>query len=525
MAAQTARKDHYVGETHRFLRDGFGVYSYGNKFFRYEGEWKKGRKHGHGKFIMADGSYYEGEFKEGEIEGYGFRYYASKGTSYTGQFHQGEPCGQGVFKYEDGTVYEGEFKDGKRSGYGTLKAPGTFSYEGFFHENKRHGEGAQTYTNGDRYDGDWINDKRQGHGELRQADGTIYDGQWRQDMMNGQGTMIHSSGCIYEGMWFNNRPACLSTKLIIFLDTPEIEEEGDFVIRVECHNNNGDLIEEDRGRELRLSAGFKWQPPKDPPPIKEGTALFDVIEDLEEKHICTPFGYEVVSYPLTDQLPGMSAEAETTPDTTQASETLPEEEREEGGTDDAIAESEDVKEESMSPRQTSPVTAEESTETLTGDGTTTAADTEEFKASVGTPLPPPVTNKRTEAGRCVWENLRLAPPPPMYRPFVMLDEAGRKSKTKVNPEKMTDKKPSETSVDDKGKAKKTADTPQYPRAGEYVIMVHDVTNPPFMGETLEPGFALLTIKQKKKPLQRRESRARWDTQQHIAQSTAGYERS
>lgn len=91
--------------------------------------------------------------------------------------------------------------------------------------------------------------------------------------------------------------------------------------------------------------------------------------------------------------------------------------------------------------------AEESTETLAGDDTTTAAEaeSEELKTSVGTPLPPPVTNKRTEAGTCVWEGLHLAPPPPMYRPFVMLDELGKKSKTKVNPEKMVDKKSSETS--------------------------------------------------------------------------------
>ena len=29
-----------------FLPTGFGVYNYSNKFFRYEGEWSKGKKHG-----------------------------------------------------------------------------------------------------------------------------------------------------------------------------------------------------------------------------------------------------------------------------------------------------------------------------------------------------------------------------------------------------------------------------------------------------------------------------------------------
>lgn len=34
---------------------------------------------GHGKLVMADGSYYEGTFDNGEIEGHGFRYFASSG--------------------------------------------------------------------------------------------------------------------------------------------------------------------------------------------------------------------------------------------------------------------------------------------------------------------------------------------------------------------------------------------------------------------------------------------------------------
>lgn len=29
-----------------FSQKGFGIYIYENKFFRYEGEWKNGKKHG-----------------------------------------------------------------------------------------------------------------------------------------------------------------------------------------------------------------------------------------------------------------------------------------------------------------------------------------------------------------------------------------------------------------------------------------------------------------------------------------------
>lgn len=39
-------KKNYQGEMQNNLRNGFGIYVYENKFFRYEGEWKNGRKHG-----------------------------------------------------------------------------------------------------------------------------------------------------------------------------------------------------------------------------------------------------------------------------------------------------------------------------------------------------------------------------------------------------------------------------------------------------------------------------------------------
>ena len=45
-----------------------------------------------------------------------------------------------------------------------------------------------------------------------------------------------------------------------------------------------------------------------------------------------------------------------------------------------------------------------------------------------TPLPPPVSTKRTEGGYVEWTNLQLSPPPPLYRPFVAMDEEKKSSK-------------------------------------------------------------------------------------------------
>ena len=71
---------------------------------------------GHGKLVMADGSYYEGEFENGEIKGHGFRYNALNGNTYSGEFLDGEFQGQGVMDYRDGSVYEGDWFRNKRQG-------------------------------------------------------------------------------------------------------------------------------------------------------------------------------------------------------------------------------------------------------------------------------------------------------------------------------------------------------------------------------------------------------------------------
>ncbi|GCB66197.1 hypothetical protein scyTo_0013550 [Scyliorhinus torazame] len=141
-----AASGRYVGGVKQQLRDGFGLYVYPNSFFQYEGEWAKGKKHGIGKFLMKDGSYYEGEFLNGEIEGNGVRYWAASGNEYCGQFSQGEIHGYGVMKYFNGARYEGEFHYGARTGHGAMIDNEGQVYRGSFHSNKRQGEGELFYN-------------------------------------------------------------------------------------------------------------------------------------------------------------------------------------------------------------------------------------------------------------------------------------------------------------------------------------------------------------------------------------------
>ena len=65
------------------------------------------------------------------------------------------------------------------------------------------------------------------------------------------------------------------------------------------------------------------------------------------------------------------------------------------------------------------------------------------QARGATPLPVTVSSQRTEDGQCQWAGLQLAPPPPMYRPFLAMEEeaAVKKSKSKkfYSKDKSTDK--------------------------------------------------------------------------------------
>ena len=53
----------------------------GSKFV---GNFRNGKKYGHGRFQWEDGSFYEGSFKEGLYEGKGTYYYADLQKTYDG---------------------------------------------------------------------------------------------------------------------------------------------------------------------------------------------------------------------------------------------------------------------------------------------------------------------------------------------------------------------------------------------------------------------------------------------------------
>ena len=52
------------------MRDGYGVQIWPDGA-RYEGEWRRNKAHGKGKFWHVDGDVFDGEWKDDKANGYG----------------------------------------------------------------------------------------------------------------------------------------------------------------------------------------------------------------------------------------------------------------------------------------------------------------------------------------------------------------------------------------------------------------------------------------------------------------------
>ncbi|XP_008575572.1 PREDICTED: MORN repeat-containing protein 1 [Galeopterus variegatus] len=355
-----------------------------NSFFRYEGERKGGRKHGRGKLLFKDGSYYEGEFVDGEITGEGCRHWAWSGNTYSGQFVLGEPQGHGVMKYKAGGYYEGAVSHGMKEGHGVLVDQEGQVYQGSFHNNKRHGWGQMLFKNSDKYEGDWIRDQRQGHGILRCADGSTYEGQWHGDVFSGLGSLAHSSGVVYCGLWINGHPVARATRMVILgPEVMEVVQGSAFTVNVQLWQDNGEVAIGENGRLLRISAGIRYVKLPDYSKV----SFIKMDEGNQETPIQTPFGFECVTYPLSSPVSG-GPEPRVAEESAGADLPLPKD--------------------NLEPALVSG--------TSCGQG-----DTPSGLPAGGHGCHCPGDCRRVERGCAEFADVLLGPPPPGYQPFLLLD--------------------------------------------------------------------------------------------------------
>lgn len=550
------RKNEYVGQRLNQLRDGFGIYCYANKFFRYEGEWSKGKKHGFGKLVMGDGSFYEGEFKFGEIEGKGRRIWKNNGNSYSGEFSRGEMHGEGEMTYKDGSKYTGTFVWNVRHGQGVYEDAKGNTYEGAWYQNKKHGRGTQTYSNHDQYVGDWVEGKRHGSGELACSDGSLYDGQWRNDLYNGQGTLSHSSGVVYDGVWLNGRPLVEANAISIEMSRKkyhEVNQGRRFEISAQIIDKEGNPVEGECGREFQIRAGYRCMEAKDDSNSGRRSSFLELIEVMETKPVMTPFGYEILPYPLVETMKDIEEGEEDA----QRVETIPE-----NSTSPATSSADKLSDQEEK---------QATTDSSSPEGTRAAESelVEEISARFN---PPPAPQRSSNAGNFLFKDLFLLGPPANFRPFNLdmdLPDAkvkrnkdsrntsaassgstgsgvdNKQSKQMLNQAKpvqdlkntagrrqsLKGGQPSRKSAkdnklksakDSKGNRKVTDDndnqeTPSdyrmrvfrkeiCARLGEYVFSIEEITEPPFLGKKLPPAFFLVKVVPKTRTIKKSSKR-------------------
>lgn len=123
-------RDSYTGGCVSGLAEGKGEAS---GTARYEGEFKQGRKHGHGIKIWPTGDRYEGEFREDRKDGQG-KYTWGEGTPWAGEKYSGEyrhdlRDGIGTYEWPDGERYTGNWKNDAVVGVATPRMLARAHYE------------------------------------------------------------------------------------------------------------------------------------------------------------------------------------------------------------------------------------------------------------------------------------------------------------------------------------------------------------------------------------------------------------
>ena len=140
-AADMPHCKHTIYESQTLLWDNcVGSWEYkssnSNNILKYRGEWKGGKRNGHGTLTINPSSKfgmekYVGEFKDGKRTGKG-TYIFSNGDKYVGPFVDGKKIGQGAYSFANGDKYIGEFKGDRIHGSGTYLFKGGKVLKGIF---------------------------------------------------------------------------------------------------------------------------------------------------------------------------------------------------------------------------------------------------------------------------------------------------------------------------------------------------------------------------------------------------------
>ncbi|KAJ9458212.1 Phosphatidylinositol 4-phosphate 5-kinase 8 [Diplonema papillatum] len=164
---KAVRKDAYSGvDPTNHVRNSQGEpyakYTYPNGDF-FEGDWKMGKRCGHGVLRMTNGYRYEGEWVDDAPTGAGGEIFTHNEYVKCEHYQHGKPQKNGILFYkprEDARYrYQGGFKNGKRHGKGTIYYGNGDTFRGHFKDGKREGKGLTSQANGRKFASLWRADR------------------------------------------------------------------------------------------------------------------------------------------------------------------------------------------------------------------------------------------------------------------------------------------------------------------------------------------------------------------------------
>lgn len=179
---------------------------------QYQGQFRRGRAHGHGEYVNRSGGKYMGSWQDGQAHGYGEEIFQGDFRSYKGEWRGDRPHGRGVEVYTNGDRYTGGFSQGLRHGAGHFRfelediaasaSPGAREARGKLSE-RAFPQGAQDFV--ERYEGEFAYGHLEGTGQYFWKDGSVFSGQWVRSMMQGQGVFNWPGGKTwYQGEFHAN---------------------------------------------------------------------------------------------------------------------------------------------------------------------------------------------------------------------------------------------------------------------------------------------------------------------------------